>query len=133
MDKKAALKNIIQLFENGKANLPTTLNNVNQLTGREIDEHEMLSYSTYTSLDNFCEALLTAPITNWRETDGILLIREILNNKTNYVILLRNSEALAKQFNKTTVQVKELIYQQLFFDELTIYQQLDDGPDPLGS
>jgi hypothetical protein len=25
MDKKAALKNIIQLFENGRVNLPTTL------------------------------------------------------------------------------------------------------------
>ena len=46
MDKKAALKNSILLFENGQANLPTTLNDVNQLTGREIDEHEMLSYST---------------------------------------------------------------------------------------
>ena len=102
MDKKAELINIVQLFENGHANLPTTLNNINQLTGREIEEHEILSYSSYTSLDNFCEALLTDPITNWRETDESLLIREILNNKTNYAILLRNCEVLAKKYFKTT-------------------------------
>lgn len=129
MDKKAALKNIVQLFENGQANLPTTLNNINQLTGREIEEHEMLSYSAYTSLDNFCEALLTGPVANWRETDDSSLIREILDNKTNYAILLRNSEALAKKYSKTTAQVKEVIYSLLFTDELTILQQLDDGTD----
>lgn len=129
MDKKAELINIVQLFENGHANLPTTLSSINQLTGREIEEHEILSYSSYTSLDNFCEALLTDPITNWRETDESLLIREILNNKTNYAILLRNCEALAKKYFKTTAQVKEVIYSLLFADELTIMQKLDDGPD----
>jgi hypothetical protein len=133
MDKKETLKSIIQLFEHGQTNLPTTLNSVNQLTGREIDEHEILSYSTYTSLDNFCEALLTPPITNWREISASLLIKEILDNKSNYAILFRNSEALAKKHNKTTGQVTALIYPLLFSDEWTILQQLNDGADILGS
>jgi hypothetical protein len=133
MDKKETLKSIIQLFENGQANLPTTLNSVSQLTGREIDEHEILSYSTYTSLDNFCEALLTTPITNWREISESSLIKEILDNKSNYAILFRNSEALAKKYNKTTGQVTALIYPLLFSDEWTILQQLNDGADILGS
>jgi len=129
MDKKTALINTVQLFENGHANLPATLNSIKQLTGREIEEHVILSYSSYTSLDNFCEALLMEPITNWREADESLLIREILNNKTNYSILLRNCEALGKIYFKTTSQVKEVIYSLLFADELTIMRILDDGPD----
>lgn len=133
MDKKAALKSIIQLFERGQANLSTTLNSVNQLTGSEIDEYEILSYSTYTSLDNLCEALLTPSITTWKETGRGSLVEEILNNKTNYTIFFRNSEALGKVYNKTTGQVKEIIYPLLFSDERTILQTLDDGPDPLGS
>ncbi len=133
MDKKETLKSIIQLFENGQANLPTTMNSVNQLTGREIDEHEILSYSSYTSLDGFCEALLTAPITNWREISESSLIKEILDNKSNYAILFRNSEALAKKYNKTPGQVTALIYPLLFSDEWTILQQLNDGADILGS
>jgi hypothetical protein len=132
-DKKAVLKNLVLQFENRQADLPATLRNINQLTGREIEEHEMLTWSTYTSLDNFCDALLAEPVTNWREADDILLVKEILANKTNYAILLNNSEALAKKYSKTTAQVKEVIYPLLFTDELTILQTLDDGPDPLGS
>jgi hypothetical protein len=133
MDKKSQLKNIVQQFENGHANLPTTLNDINQLTGREIEEHEVLSYATYTSLDNFCEALLTAPIANWREADGSSLIKEILDNKSNYTIFLNNSEALGKKYFKTTGQVKEIIYPLLFTDEWTIMYQLDDRPEIGGS
>ena len=133
MDKKASLKSIIQLFESGHASLPTTLNSINELTGREIDEYEILSYSSYTSLDNLCEALLTDPITTWKKIGAGSLIEEILNNKTNYTILFRNSEALGKIHNKTTGQVKEIIYPLLFSDEWTILQKLNVGAVILGS
>jgi hypothetical protein len=131
-DKKSMLKNIIQQFESRHADLVTTMNKIYELTGREIEEHEMLSWSSYTSLDGFCDALLTSPVTNWRETDDISLIREILDNKTNYAILLNNSEALAKKYRKTTAQIKEGIYPLLFSDELTILQRLDLRTDIWG-
>ena len=127
MDKKKELISIIKLYENGQADLQLTLNEINQLTGKEIDEYTIRNYWTYTSLDNFCDTLLTEPITDWQKINdetALLLIKEILADIGNEGIIGRNGDALEKKYNKKTGFVSNLIFYSTFESEKNILEQL---------
>ena len=127
MDKKAQLKGVLDAFENGKADLQLTLTRINQLTGKNIDAHEIIEYWSYTSLDELCDRLLAEPIVHWETIDddkALLLIEEILDNTTNDVIINRNSDALEKKYIKATGFISELIMLSDITDRFEILAQL---------
>ena len=127
MNKKVELISTIEFFENGQANLEQTLKKIAQLTGKEIDEYSIRNYWTYTSLDNFCNTLLTEPINDWQNIDdnaALMLIIEMIENTANDGILERNGEALEKKYRKTKGFVCNLIFHSEYENEIDILVQL---------
>ena len=127
MDKKAQLKGVLDAFENGKADLQLTLTRINQLTGKNIDAHEIIEYWSYTSLDELCDRLLAEPIVHWETIDddkALLLIEEILDNTTNDFIININSYSLEKMYIKATGFISELIMLSDITDRFEILAQL---------
>src|SRR5436853_5289749 len=103
MDKKTALISTIEFFEKGKLNLQQAKEKIVQLTGRDIDEYAILNYWTHTSLDNFCDIILTEAIIDWQNIDdqtSLILIKEMIQNITNDSLLEKNREALEKKYRK---------------------------------
>ena len=127
MDKNAELKSVIEGFEAGRIDLITALSRIYELSGKEIDEYSIRNYWTYTSLDNFCDTLLTEPIAHWENIDdtaAIDLIKEILNNLSNDGLAERNSDALEKRYRKTAGFVSELILHKNIDSESDILKEL---------
>jgi hypothetical protein len=113
MDKKAALKGLIEAYELGRENEQITLEKIKQLTGKDCTGAEIRGYRSYICLDLFCESLLTEPISDWADIDddrALLLIREIPANITKDHIVDRNSEALEKRYCKRTGFISDLFY-----------------------
>jgi hypothetical protein len=127
MNKKALLISAIELFESGKTDLIATIREINNLTGRDIDEYSLRNYWTSTSLEDFCNTLLTEPIYNWEginDEQALQLIKEMLDNLSNDGILERNGEALEKRYNKTTGFLTGLIFHSDIVNESEILEQL---------
>lgn len=111
--KKAELTKLIAKFENGQISFDSIKTDINELTGKAVDEHTLKTYWTYTSLNEFCDRLLTKPIKDWEKIDderALSLIKEMLDNTSNDGILERNGEALEKKYNKITGYVSDLIF-----------------------
>ncbi|HEY8898636.1 MAG TPA: hypothetical protein VIM79_27595, partial [Niastella sp.] len=93
------------------------------LTGKDCTGPEIRGYYSYTCLDDFCENLLTEPITDWANIDderALTLIKEILADVTKNNILIRNSEALEKRYRKSEGFISGLIFYQDITDEQAI-------------
>jgi hypothetical protein len=127
MDKKTALKGLIAAFEKGNANVQQTLDKIKELTGKEIEETYLRGDWQGISLDDFCDELLTAPITDWQQIEdnrAQLLIREIFDNVTSSGIVNRNIEALTKRYGKTTGFLSDIIFHTNINDPLEILELL---------
>lgn len=127
MDKKLELISAINFFEKRQADLEQTLKKIFQLTGKDIDEYAIRTYFTNTSLDDFCDTLLTQPITDWQNIDdaaALLLIKEMMIATASDGILNRNGEALEKKYRKPTGFVCNLIFHSAYESDSEILAQL---------
>lgn len=123
MDKKEELKAVIEAYERGKENEQQTLEKIKQLTGKDCTGTEIRGYNSYICLDDFCENLLTEPITDWANIDderALLLLSEILADVTKDNIVHRNSEALEKRYRKSEGFISNLIFYEDITDEQAI-------------
>lgn len=125
--KKVELIKLIEKFENGQLSFDSVKIDINELTGKLVDEHTLKTYWTYTSLNELCDRLLTKPIEDWEKIDderALNLIKEMLDNTSNDGILERNGEALEKKYNKVTGYVSDLIFHSDITNENEILQNL---------
>lgn len=109
------IKKIISLFEENKESAKKTLENIYEITGKNIDIYTLENYWRSENLDDFVKRLITPSINDWKNINddrAIILIKEILENLGNNAILDVNSDALEKRYSKPTGTVIDYIYYQ---------------------
>jgi len=109
------IKNIISLFEENKESSKKTLENIYEVTGKNIDIYTLENYWRSENLDDFVKRLIIPSINDWENINdnrAIILIKEILENLGNNAILDVNADALEKRYSKPTGTVIDYIYYQ---------------------
>lgn len=127
MKKNKELKKILSELNIKKISVDEALVRINKITIKEVKEDDIHEYWSYTTLDELINNLLIIPIINWNSIDddkAILLIKEILNNIEDDVILERNSEALEKRYKKSSGTIIDWIFQEDITDSNTILHKL---------
>jgi len=127
MSKKSKLKKVIEKFELGKINIENTLESIFKITEKSVEEYELRNYWSFSTLDDFCDRLLTEPIKDWKNIDdieAIRLIKEILENITNEGLIEQNFGALEKRYNKVNGFMSNLIFHSELNNEIEILNEL---------
>jgi len=107
------IKNLILDYESGNKKQSETIDSINEITVKGIDEYYLNNYWRSDHLDTVVRVLSIDQIDNWADIDdnrALVLIKEILDDLSDDGIILRNSEALEKRYKKSTGTITDLIF-----------------------
>ena len=129
-NKYDKLESIILNYENDKINIEEALSLINKITSKEVKQDDIVEYWAYTTLKDLIQTLLIEPILDWKyieDDKAIHMIKEILKNISNSIILERNSEALEKRYKKPSGTIIELIFSKGLDNSEKILEKLKEN------
>lgn len=107
------IKNLVLHFEDGEISLEECISRINEIGIRPIVKYELLNYWRAEDLDNFVSKISADAIADWEEiTDerALGMIEEVMDNPSKDGLLMKNSEALEKRYQKTEGTLIDLIF-----------------------
>lgn len=127
MNIKDQIIRIVQEYEQGKRGTNETIKMIFEISGREVDRDYLDNYWRSEDLEGFASFLAIEEIADWEQIDdsrALGLIREMLDDLNNDLVIYRNSEALEKRFNKPEGKITNLIFDQNITDPEAVLSEL---------